>query len=339
MAVYLGSLPPYVLNRGRVRRTTDGKYKYYYPNSSKAKAVTMSEDFYLLLSELDRKEYNNDRKEIRHRGELTPYHDDYEYEKTNPWNNVPDQNTFFVQDDICERLDRETVLAKLSDLDRKIYCLCVELDCTQTVAAKILKLNQSTIARRLAVVYDLVETERFNDGTRTAEEIRFEILWLELLRTGKTKNDDDIFVELILTSLHPDDLWLFLNWFYSVKEFCRYILKYLILRENYAQADVDSFLETASDKGKKHFTENYGDKPLLIQCVYINLLTEAWRRVKSTDGLPSGAAYENIEVLKDKIVKRQKTTDDKFLCNRFFPMIFGKRRVRHKEFLRKYKKI
>ena len=196
MAGNLGNLPPYVLNRKRVKVTADGKYKYRYPQDNDTIIIEVPEDCYLLLSELDREEYNNDRKEFRHRGEAPTYHDDYEYEETDPLGNLPDETTYGMQDDICERLDRETVLAKLSDVDKKIYNLCVEKDYSQTKAAEILELNQSTVARRLAVIYDLVETERLNDGTRTAEEIRFEIIWLELLRTGKTKNDDDIFLSI-----------------------------------------------------------------------------------------------------------------------------------------------
>ena len=119
---------------------------------------------------------------------------------------------------------------------------------------------------------------------------------------------------------------------------CRYILKYFILREKYAQADVDDFLKTASEKGKRHFTEHYKSQPLLIQCVYVNLLTEAWRRIQSGHDEPYCTSYDIIEAKKDKIVKRLKTTDDEFLRDRFFPMISAKKQARYKDFIKKYKR-
>ena len=106
MAVYLGNLPPYVLNRRKVKASADGKYKYKYPHDYVVDTVEVSEEHYLLLSEFDRKEYNGDRKEIRHRGEAPAYQDDYEYEETDPLSNCPDETTYGMQDDICERIDR-----------------------------------------------------------------------------------------------------------------------------------------------------------------------------------------------------------------------------------------
>lgn len=287
-----------MFNRKKAERTIDGKYKYIYPTANGLETIIVSESDYLLLFELDNAEYNAARRELRHRSELPAYKgndDEYDSEETDPWENYPDKTTTYLYEDICERLDREAVIDKLSKRDKQIYFLCGEMEYTQAEAAEIMKLEQSTVSRRLKYIYDLLETDRLNDGTRTPEEIEFEKKWQELLRTGKTKNDDDILLDHIFTCLYPDDLWQFLHWYYSFGELCRYMLRSLLLRENYVDEDIAAFLNTAGRKGRKHFEEYYSDKPPLVQCVYVNLLNEAWRRVQISFHDPLCSAYDKLE--------------------------------------------
>ena len=171
----------------------------------------------------------------------------------------------------------------------------------------------------------------------TETDVDYYVAWKELCATGKTKNDDDVILEYIFRTLTPKDLLWFLYWFYSLKELVRYMLKYLITREAHVDEDIQAFMSKASHKGKKHFEKYYGNQAPLLQCVYVNLLLEVWRRVKTFTGVPNGENYYKADMVLAKIVKLLKTSEDEFLCNRFFPFLSKKRLKRYDEFIKKYK--
>ena len=175
------------------------------------------------------------------------------------------------------------------------------------------------------------------DGINTKSDIEFIIAWKELCATGKTKNDDDVILEYIFRTFTLKDLQLFLYWFYSMKELVRYALKYLIMREAYVDEYIHNFMSKASLKGKEHFEKYYGNQPPLLQCVYVNMLSEVWRRVKMLPDAPSGKNYYKADIVLAKIAKRLNTTEDEFLCNRFFPFLSKARLKRYEEFIKKYK--
>ena len=115
------------------------------------------------------------------------------------------------------------------------------------------------------------------------------------------------------------------------------MLKYLITREDHVDEDINNFLSKASTKGKEHFEKFYGNKPPLLQCVYVNMLSEIWRRIKMFPSVPLGENYYKADIVLAKIAKRLKTTEDEFLCNRFFPFLSKKRLQHYEEFIKKYK--
>ncbi len=121
---------------------------------------------------------------------------------------------------------------------------------------------------------DVLERQFLTDGNNTKADIDFYVAWKELCATGKTKNDDDVILDYIFQALTQKDLQLFLYWFYSLKELVRYALKYLITREAHVDDDLQDFMNKASPKGKDHFEKHYGNQPPLLQCVYVNLLSE-----------------------------------------------------------------
>ncbi len=126
-------------------------------------------------------------------------------------------------------------------------------------------------------------------------------------------------------------------WFYSLKELVRYALKYLITREAYVDEDIQNFISKASLKGKEHLEKYYGNQPPLLQCVYVNMLWEVWRRVKIFPNVPTGESYYKADIVLAKIAKRLNTTEDEFLCKRFFPFLSKTRLKRYEEFIKKYK--
>ena len=201
----------------------------------------------------------------------------------------------------------------------------------------MLGIDQATVSRKLKELKVVLEKQYLTDGINTKSDIEFNIAWKELCTTGKTQNGDDVILEYIFQTLSLKDLQLFLYWFYSLKELVRYALKYLITRESFVDEDIQNFISKASLKGKEHLEKYYGNQPPLLQCVYVNMLSEVWRRVKMFPGIPSGENYYKADIVLAKIAKRLKTTEDEFLCKRFFPFLSKARLKRYEEFIKKYK--
>lgn len=334
-------IPVYYFNRKRQTEPVDGKFTYCYPNINQIDKYEVSPEIYVALKKRDEKEYKSDRRLHRHRTNFPTYYNDYEDieddAEYDPWWNYPDKKSYTCEDEICERLDREAVIANYPEKDKAIYYLILERDYSQEDAAEIIGIDQATVSRRLNELKVVLEKQFLTDGINTKSDIEFIIAWKELCATGKTQNGDDVILEYIFQTLTPKDLQLFLYWFYSLKELVRYALKYLITREAFVDEDIRNFMSKASLKGKDHLEKYYGSQPPLLQCVYVNMLSEVWRRVKMFPGVPSGENYYKADIVLAKIAKRLNTTEDEFLCNRFFPFLSKARIKRHEEFIKKYK--
>ena len=334
-------IPAYYFNRKKQTEPVDGKFTYCYPSGNQIEKYKVPPEVYNELKANDKDEYEYDRSEHRHRSNFPTYYNDYEdFEddaEYDPWWNYLDKKSYTSEDEICERLDREAAIANHSEKDKAIYHLMLERDYSQEETAEILGVDQATVSRKLKEIKGVLERQHLTNGTNTKTDIDFYVAWKELCATGKTKNDDDVILEYILRTLTLEDLQLFVYWFYSLKELIRYMLKYLITREAHIEEDIQNFLSKASSKGKKHFEEYYRNQPPLLKCVYVNMLLEVWRRVKMFPGVPIGENYFKADIVLAKIVKRLKTTEDEFLCNRFFPFLSKTRLNRYDQFTKKYK--
>ena len=334
-------IPAYFYNRKKYKKAANGTYAYYYPTRNHLVKVEVSKRVRLALKIRDKKEYLNDRRQYRHRTNFPTYYNDYEDieddAEYDPWWNYPDKKSYTLEDEICERLDREAAIANYPEKDKKIYRLILELDYSQEDTAKILGIDQATVSRKLKELKDVLERQFLTNGNNTKADIDYYVAWKELCATGKTKNDDDLILEYIFQTLTQKDLQLFAYWFYSLRELIRYALKYLITREAHVDEDIQDFMNKASAKGKEHFEKYYGNQPPLLQCVYVNMLLEVWRRAKMFRDVPLGKSYYKADIILAKIAKRLKTTEDEFLCNRFFPYLSKMRLKRYEEFKKKYK--
>lgn len=331
------NLPSYYYNR----KNKTGKRVYLYPNGDKLERVEVPEKLYAALKKLDEDEYNDDRSEHRHRTEFPAYYSDYddleddaEYD---PWWNYPDKKTFNLEDKICDRLDREAVLATLDEDDCQIYRMRIEQDRTQAETAEVLGISQSTVSRKLKEINALLERQFLTDGDNSEADIDFYVAWNELCSTSKLSNDDDLLLTYILRFIDPDDLDEFLQWFYGLKELSRFILKYIITRVEFMYDDVQKFLIKASVEDKEHFEVYYADKPPILQCVYVNLLAEYRRRVQAFSGVLVGKFSDKFDETLTKIAKRLKITEAEFIVERFLPMLTQKRMKRLEEFIKKNK--
>lgn len=336
-----GDLPVYFYNRKKVIKTIDGKYAYFYPDGDGLKRVDVTKEVYELLQQADRDEYNNDRSEHRHRGEFPAYTDDYKGNEDDaeydPWWNYPNKKSFGLEDEICEKLDREAVLATLEKEDRRIYHYRIEKDRTQSETAEILGISQSTVSRKLKEINAKLERQFLTDGDNTEADIDFYVAWNELCATGKTKDDYDVLIIFVLRFLAPDDLCLFLHWFYGLKELSRFIMKFIITRAECMADDIEKFSDGASAADGEHFDTYYADKPPIMQCVYVNLLPECRRRMWAFSGVTLDRKCNRFNNGLEKIAKRLKLTEAEFLLGRFLPMLMLKRIKRLEEFIKKYK--
>ncbi len=334
-------IPAYYFNRDKQTEPVDGEFTYCYPNVNQIEKYEVSPEIYKALKKRDKKEYLNDRRQHRHRTNFPTYYNDYEDieddAEYDPWWNYPDKKSYNSEDEICERLDREAVIANYPEKDKAIYRLILERDYSQEDAAEIIGIDQATVSRKLKELKVVLEKQFLTDGINSKIDIEFNITWKELCATGKTQNGDDVILEYIFQTLTQKDLQLFLYWFYSLKELVRYALKYLITHESFVDEDIRNFMSKASLKGKEHLEKYYGNQPPLLQCVYVNMLSEVWRRVKMSPSVPSGESYYKADIVLAKIAKRLKTTEDEFLCKRFFPFLSKARLERYEEFIKKYK--
>ncbi len=147
----------------------------------------------------------------------------------------------------------------------------------------------------------------------------------------------DVEIEYVLRALFGD-LFRLLNWFYSLGELCRFILRYCLFDEDKIAEDIEQYLQIADDVARKHFTDYYGDKLPIIQGVYVRLCLEIERR-KNARLHNTNKAVVGIFVAIDKLAKKLNTTPEEFFTQRFYPFVaeWRNRRLRqcYKEFTSK----
>ncbi len=207
-------IPVYYFNRKKQTEPVDGKFTYCYPNVNQIDKYEVSPEVYDALKKRDEKEYKSDRRQHRHRTNFPTYYNDYEDieddAEYDPWWNYPDKKSYALEDEICERLDRESVIANYPEKDKAIYHLILERDYSQEDTAEILGIDQATVSRRLNELKVVLEKQFLTDGINTKSDIEFIIAWKDLCATGKTQNGDDVILEYIFQALTPKDLQLFL---------------------------------------------------------------------------------------------------------------------------------
>lgn len=329
----------YHLNKKKKPAKTEGKFLYYYPCNSEDKAnfhvwdkryieIEVTENEWEALRELDRFEYNNWHKVYRHN---EPFPEDEELLS-------PQEQQKWINKDIpfatlsIERLDRVRALSTLTVQERKVYCLAVDDGLTQKEIAEYLGITQgavSTTFNRARKKLDAYNTSKDN----APDEIVW-ALWKIFMRDYELPDFLDVEIEFVIRGIFAD-LIPFINWFYSIGELCRYILRYYLFDEDKIDIDIEKYLSTVTQEEQECFKEYYADQPLAIQGVYVRLSMEAKRREnnglkdnhKSVDGIYTAVA---------KIGSRLNLSVEKCLKQRLYPYLAEKRNRRLKEFYRCY---
>ena len=134
-----------------------------------------------------------------------------------------------------ERLDRIRALSTLTPQERKVYCLAVDEDMKQKNIAKCLGITQGAVsstfnrARRKLDAYDLSKDN-------TPGDIVWK-LWQIFMRDFELPDFLDVEIEFVIRGIFSD-LLPFINWFYSIGELCRFILRYYLFDEDKIEADI-----------------------------------------------------------------------------------------------------
>lgn len=144
----------------------------------------------------------------------------------------------------------------------------------------------------------------------------------------------DVEIEFVIRGIFGDIL-PFINWFYSIGELCRYILRYYLFDEDKINADIENYLSTASKIEQQHFKDYYSDQPLIIQGVYVRLCMEVKRR-EANRLQDSHKAVDGVYTAIEKIAKRMDISVEECLAQRLYPYLADKRNRRLKEFYMYY---
>lgn len=144
----------------------------------------------------------------------------------------------------------------------------------------------------------------------------------------------DVEIEFVIRGL-LNTLLPFINWFYSIGELCRYILRYYLFDEDKIGNDIELYLANASPKKQKYFKNYYSEQPPIIQGVYVRLCMEIKRR-EANSLTDSHKAVNGIYTAVSKIAKRLGISVEECLTQRLYPFLAEKRSKRLKAFYKYY---
>lgn len=159
-------------------------------------------------------------------------------------------------------------------------------------------------------------------------------LWQIFMRDFELPDFLDVEIEFVIRGIFGD-LLPFINWFYSIGELCRYILRYYLFDEDKISADIEKYLSTASKIEQQHFKDYYAEQLPIIQGVYVRLCMEVKHR-EANRLQDSHKAIDGIYTAVEKIAKRLDLSVEECLTQRLYPYLAEKRNSRLKEFYKYY---
>ena len=287
------------------KRTGEGKYYYFYPytrceiddtptliiGGKQYVRIEVSEAEFKALRKRDVKEYNSDRR--AHNKKWTadiPRLQNEDGEEIDFWTDrAEDETTHYIEDDICEEMDRRAAVKCLSPLERRIYRADRE-GYTQSEIAKMVRVNQATVSRKLDKIYERMDAVRLYDGERTKKELAFEIGWESFLRNRFMKNDADVRAFAFFLRAQGELLALLYKWFFTPGELLRYAVRYLMVGGTETKGEL---LAQLSGYGQAFLArQEFADEVEEKLC--LRLLGEVERRAVTIPE-PSGNAFHRYE--------------------------------------------
>ena len=287
------------------KRAGEDKYYYFYPytrceiddtptfiiGGKQYVRIEVSEKEREILREKDDEEYNDERSAHNKRWTADiPRLQNEDGEEFDFWSDrAEDKRTHYIEDDICEEMDRRAAVKCLSPLERRIYRADRE-GYTQSEIAKMVGVNQATVSRKLDKIYERMDAVRLYDGERTKKELAFEIGWESFLRNRFMKNDADVRAFAFFLRAQGELLALLYKWFFTPGELLRYAVRYLMVGGTETKGEL---LAQLSGYGQAFFArQEFADKVEEKLC--LRLLGEVERRAV-TISEPSGNAFHRYE--------------------------------------------
>lgn len=287
------------------KRTGEGKYYYFYPytrceiddmptliiGGKQYVRIEVSEAEREVLRKKDDEEYNDERSAHNKRWTADiPRLQNEDGEEIDFWSDrAEDKRTHYIEDDICEEMDRRAAVKCLSPLERRIYRADRE-GYTQSEIAKMVGVNQATVSRKLDKIYERMDAVRLYDGERTKKELAFEVGWESFLRNGYMKNDADVRAFAFFLRARGELLALLYKWFFTPGELLRYTVRYLMIGGSETKEEL---LAQLSGYGQAFFArQKFADEVEQLLC--LRLLREVERRAV-TIAEPSGNAFHRYE--------------------------------------------
>ena len=287
------------------KRTGEGKYYYFYPytrceiddtptliiGGKQYVRIEVSEAEREILREKDDEEYNDERSAHNKRWTAEiPRLQNEDGEEFDFWSDrAEDKRTHYIEDDICEEMDRRAAVKCLPPLERRIYRADRE-GYTQSEIAKMVGVNQATVSRKLDKIYEHMDAVRLYDGDKSWKELAFEIGWESFLRNGYMKNDADVRAFAFFLRAQGELLALLYKWFFTPGELLRYTVRYLMMG---GVETKEELLVQLSGYGQAFFArQKFADE--VEQSLCLRLLREVERRAVTIPE-PSGNAFHRYE--------------------------------------------
>ena len=293
--------------------------------------IEVTEREWQALRELDRLEYNNTHKHLRHttpiryrvdEDALTPKQQEKRLDKRAPFSEATHA-----------RIDEERALATLSTRQRHIVYLYRHRDMTQAEIAAQLGVTQGYVSAVLKKAEEVIRRYDSDDD----RELIVQQYWAQLMQKGEMPQFADVLLEFILRAIICD-LARILPWFYSLGEFIRFLLKSYLFDNESIAGEVTDYLTAANEEERTHFEEYYGEQPILIGGVYVRLMREVDQR-REARLRDSNKLYDGIASAVKKMADRFHMTTEEYFKQRFYPFLATWRNKRIKAFQKYFGKI
>ena len=331
----------YHLNKKKQPAKTEGKYLYYYPCSEDDLpnvhfgekpyiTIEVTELEWETLFELDRFEYNNEHKLYRHTRRIPDAEEDCLSKKEQE--RLIGKGTL-LSDQLIDEVDSQLLLSKLNSKQYAVYYNCVVLGESQEDVAEELGVTQGYISTVFRKAKEIITEYELKHATPNEYVWK---CWELFLDTGEMPNFIDVEIEFVIREMWADIL-PFLNWYYSLGEFCRYTMLYYLFDEDKIQEDIERFKKSIKENELRSFEKFYSEKLPIIQGVYARLGLEIIRREKN--GLhDSDKAFTSFIAAAEKIASRLNMTVYEYLTKRFYPYFAKLRNKRIRQFVKANKK-
>lgn len=332
----------YHYNKKKLPAKTEGKYLYYYPCEDIESATTqmggrgfvtieVTEKEWEALIELDRIEYNNEHKYVRHTVAIPDCEEDNLTVKQQEQLHVKDTP---IDTATAEYYDKKELYNQLTEDEEKVITMLND-GFTQKHVASVLGVSQgyvSMIKTQAQYNYDF-EEQMVAIKSKSTEYIWK--CWEMFSRKLEMPMYLDVEMEYVLRYLHPNDIVHFLYWYYSLGEFVRFSIRYYLYNEDAIEKEKAEYLSKASDQELAWFNQNYANAVPLVQIVYIRLITEVeYRRERGLHG--NNKAADGLYTALEKLAKRVKISPEEYFEKRIYPIIVNIRTRRIKQFYRFY---